>query len=180
MQKATIIGIGFVLLLTTACTKSSSNNQATATNKPAASATASKSVIDCSEFNKEPNYANMPEDLRELTKQTLKDLQYTANDRGNLPTTFPNVAPSSKLCGSSKKLNHTYYITSLSDNDMFAYFKTNIPTAGCTVGDIQTGPSSNGTAQLKYLVFRCNGIEGLVSNDPTRQAYSIAYPSKSN
>ncbi len=154
-----------------------SNKTAGTTNKSSQKAV-HKMVVDCSIYEKKPDYKNMPADLRDLTRQTMEDPNnaFVAGDRGNLPADFPAVADKSKLCGSIRGFKATYYTTSLSDDDLFKWMIPKLKAYGCDTEPPQHGKSSK---YLYYMNFTCPGAKGLVGTDPERFAYGIIYPATS-
>ncbi|MCL4397425.1 hypothetical protein M1403_00090 [Patescibacteria group bacterium] len=153
-------------------------NKAAGTTNKSSQETVHKAVVDCGIYEKKPDYANMPADLRDLTKQTMEDPNnaFVAGDRGNLPADFPAVADQSKLCGSIRGFKATYYTTSLSDDDLFKSMTLKLKAYGCDTEAPQHGVSSK---YLYYMNFTCPGAKGLVGTDPTRFAYAIIYPATS-
>lgn len=134
----------------------------------------SRQVVDCSIYGQKTDLSKVPADLRDAMKQTEDAMRYVAHDMGQLPKDFP-TAPSSTLCGSDSSLNSTYYISSLSNDDLFAYFKKTLAAQSCTVSDTIKGQSAS---NMYYITFVCNGTKGLITPDPYRMAYGIVYPSR--
>ena len=120
--------------------------------------TGTRQKIDCSSYEKGSDLSN-----------NFKDI---ASDIGNLPKDFP-TAPRSKLCGSVKEQKSVYYITSLSNEELFAYFKKILTGRSCTVSDII---KNNVIKTQSYITFVCDGTEGLIVPDPFHFAYSVLYP----
>lgn len=147
-------------------------NKVTGNNNPL-KAQGKKAVVDCSIYGKEPDYSKMSPDIAQLAKETFEQNKYVANDRGNLPADFPDVASKSSLCGSVKGLRSTYYLTSLTDDQMFADMSTKLKQYGCTVEEVQRG---SGNTDLYYMPFACKGTKGLINNNPTQFTYGIVFP----
>ena len=120
--------------------------------------TGTRQKIDCSSYEKGSDLSN--------------NFKYIASNMGNLPKDFP-TAPQSQLCGSVKEQKSVYYITSLSDEELFAYFKKILTGRSCTVSDII---KNNVIKTQSYITFVCSGAEGLIVPDPFHFAYSVLYP----
>jgi len=118
--------------------------------------TGTRQKIDCSFYGKMQN----------------NNFKYITGDMGNLPKDFP-TAPRSQLCGSVKEQKSVYYITSLSDEELFAYFKKILTGRSCTVSDVI---KNNVIKTQSYITFICSGAEGLIAPDPFHSAYSVLYP----
>ena len=118
--------------------------------------TGTRQKIDCSFYGKMQN----------------NNFKYITGDMGNLPKDFP-TAPRSQLCGSVKEQKSVYYITSLSDEELFAYFKKILTGRSCTVSDVI---KNNVIKTQSYITFIYSGAEGLIAPDPFHSAYSVLYP----
>lgn len=151
------------------------------TGNKASEPAAKKQVVDCSIYEKQPDYnsaayKNMPADEKVLIEQTMQGNNFVSGDRGNLPVGFPDVADRSKLCGSIKGFRATYYVTSLTDDELFKWMTPRLKAYGC---DVEPPKHGKGSKYLHYMNFTCPGAKGLVGTDPTRFAYNIIYPATS-
>src|SRR3989344_1522711 len=72
-----------------------------------------------------------------------------------------------------KEQQSVYYITSLSDEELFAYFKKILTGRSCTVSDVI---KNNVIKTQSYITFIYSGAEGLIAPDPFHSAYSVLYP----
>lgn len=167
-----VMGVGFYLMKP----KQSIQNitsQTKVTGQPQATQNGNRQTVDCSIYGKKVDLNKVPAELRDAMQKTQDAMHYVANDMGQLPKDFP-TAPSSTLCGTDSGLSSTYYISSLSIDDLFTYYKQTLTARSCTVSDTIKVP---GTSNI-YITFICNGTKGLISPDPYRMAYSIVYPSR--
>ncbi len=130
-----------------------------------------RSVTTCDPFFKKPDLSKVPAEYRDLVAATPLDV--TAGSRGALPNSFADLAPESTLCGTNVKLEMSYYISSLSPDDLFAFFTDKLKARGCTTQGVQQGQP--GLEFLFYLPFSCTDGKGLVYPYSDRLAYAISF-----
>ncbi|HEU0050863.1 MAG TPA: hypothetical protein VFQ60_02280 [Patescibacteria group bacterium] len=169
MKKLFLSCLSFGCLIAFGAGCSSSSGQTVSTNTP------KKVAVPCSFYDKKFDLSKVPPDLRDAAAETMKDANFVAGDRGNLPADFPAVVSDSSLCGSIKKLRTSYFLTNLSDDQLFAEFKQKLAAYGCQTDTVHQG--DKGLEYLYFLPFTCGGTRGLVGPDAFHKAYFIVYPS---
>lgn len=172
---AVVVLAGAALYLT-GSRKSTQNitSQMQVTGQPQAAQNGNRQTVDCSIYGQKTDLNKVPADLRDAMQKTQDAMHYVKNDMGQLPKDFP-TAPNSTLCGTDSSLSSTYYISSLSIDGLFTYYKKTLTARSCTVSDVIKGQSAS---NMYYITFTCNGTKGLISPDPYRMAYGIVYPSR--
>ena len=169
MQKLMIISVG-LLLIGVGCAGKKQLSQSSGLP----SGVRPRVVVDCAVFGKKTVAVNVPESLRDLIAETK--MTYVAKSRGSLSKNFVDidVAPQSELCGSVVEFNASYYITKLSDEDLYAYFKKALAERNCAPEEVAKA-DPRVSEYLTYLPFACPEGKGLVFPYVNMLAYGIIF-----
>ena len=162
-----IVGIAALLVVTDAgCNQTSPKLPVTAVAPSKV-----RAETTCDVFFKKPDLSKVPAEYRDLVANTPLDV--TAGSRGSLPSDFVDLAPGATLCGSNLKLETSYYISKMSDDELFNFFTEKLRARGCETNGVQQGQP--GLEFLHYLPFSCKDGNGLMYPYSDRYAYSINF-----
>lgn len=98
---------------------------------------------------------------------------FTIGDTKYLPPTLAEIPPETQVCGPNTLQGLTFFVTKLSEKDLFAFYTETLSNMGCQLLGISSPNISSEIANS--LNFRCATGFGYILTYKDENKYSVLY-----
>lgn len=115
-----------------------------------------------------------PELKKSVTCDEIKEKDgFTTGDTRYIPPSLAVIPPDTQVCGPNTTQGLTFFVTKLSEKDLFAFYTETLSKMGCSILGITSPNISSEIANS--LNFRCKTGFGYILTYKDENKYSVLY-----